>query len=115
MCGMTAFSDPPLIERRKLREYLLALNHRTGRSKALYLASLGYTQRNWMRLRNDLLIALRNASTAHGVPGPYGVRFTIPLEFEGPTGRPVRVTTVWIAEDAAPRPRLVTLFPRRPR
>jgi hypothetical protein len=43
-----------VIRPEKLRDYLLNIEHKRGKSKAALLLSFGYTPENWQTLENDL-------------------------------------------------------------
>jgi hypothetical protein len=110
---MPAFGETPvIIERAKLTDYLLSHSHEQGRSKARVFASAGYTAANWRRLRGDLLAALRTSAPATPEATPYGVKYVVQVALEGPTGRRLHLTTIWIAGPTGWFPRLVTAYPR---
>ena len=48
-------ADKAVIEESKVKDYLLALDHRRGSGKAKLLYSLGYDVGNWQQLRDDLI------------------------------------------------------------
>lgn len=104
-------ADRVVIDSRKLRDYLLSLEHPVGRFKAVFFARLGFTQERWQvfdrRLRE---IAVGNEAedterTDHGQK--YVVRATL----TGPAGRSARIVTVWIVLNHETAPRFVTAYP----
>ena len=69
----------------KLRDYLLCRTHPVGRWKARFLGGLGFDETTAGLLERGLL--------------------------ETPSGRRVRMETVWIVERGQDRPRFVTAYP----
>jgi len=64
---------------------MLSPAHPDGRSKALFLARLGYSRDGWQRLENDL----RSQLTLDAGPGkhsPYGQEYEILGWLTGPNG-----------------------------
>ena len=55
-----------LIEPAKVRDYLLSPAHPVGRFKAAFFVSLGYSQSDWEKLRDDLLAL---AASGDAIPG----------------------------------------------
>ncbi|MCC6227424.1 MAG: hypothetical protein IT195_13610 [Microthrixaceae bacterium] len=103
-------ADNAIITQEKLLDYLLNPAHPVGGPKAAWFASLGYTQRNWEQLRNDLLSVAQSCNTFNAKPSPFGVKY----ETEGEIGcegyQPATVFVVWIVEENSP-PRLITAYP----
>lgn len=104
-------ADRVVIDSRKLRDYLLSLEHPVGRFKALFFARLGFRQENWVLFYRRLrTIAVENEAevterTDHGQK--YVVRATL----TGPAGRSARIVTVWIVLNHETAPRFVTAYP----
>jgi hypothetical protein len=94
----------------KLRDYLLSPTHRTGRCKAAYFRSLGYTQEEWRLLEADLLAMLRDATEPAEV-SPYGHKFIVHGVLVGPSGRSARIVAVWTILTGEVAPRFVTAYP----
>lgn len=101
------------MERGKLEDYLLAPDHPRGSAKAQFFARAGYTRSDWRRLRADLLRAATTATPSQVLTTPYGEKLVVPLQFNSPTGRLVRLVTVWVRPPVQHHIRLVTAFPRR--
>lgn len=106
-------ADQVIIPIRKLTDYLLSESHPRGMEKARYLRSYGFTAD-----RVDLLeAALRSiASTGDLVDterSEHGMMHVVVGVSMTPTGRMIRLRTVWIVEPADPRPRFVTAYPAR--
>ena len=100
-----------LIAPDKLRDYLLSPSHPEGRTKAAYLARLGYSQENWARLEEDL----RQQHLSHeAIPSrlsAYGRKYEILAPVTGPSGLTAWIRSIWIVRTQEDRARLVTLVP----
>ena len=106
-------ADQVLIPLRKLTDYLLSDTHPRGMEKARYLRSYGFTAD-----RVDLLeAALRSIAMTGDLVATdrsaHGTMYVVVGVSMAPTGRMIRLRTVWIVEPADPRPRFVTAYPAR--
>jgi hypothetical protein len=104
-------AEAAVVDPEKVRDYLLSPTHQVGRFKAAFFAALGYSQRNWADLEQDL----RNlASGQEGVQGKFsrfGNKYEISGTLTGPSGRSARVLSVWIVRHDENFPRFVTAMP----
>jgi hypothetical protein len=94
-----------------LTEYLLSPAHRTGRSKAIFFMSFGFTAEAWETLAD----ALRRHAAEHDVveseDTPFGTSYTVEGMLATPDGRTPKVRVVWFIEIGETIPRLVTAYP----
>ncbi len=100
-----------VVDERKVREYLLALDHPVGRAKARFFYALGFDQRTWLRLKQGLQ---RHAVDGEAVEQPrtaYGQKFTVRGMLQGPSGAAAPLVSVWIVGLADETPRFVTAYP----
>ena len=102
--------DRATVEPDKLREYLLSREHTTGRFKARFFRSLGYSEEDWERLSGDLLHIAREGE-AEAVPSPFGDKYRILGTVTGPNGRTAALVTIWIVNRNDSEPRFVTAYP----
>jgi hypothetical protein len=103
--------DLPLIDDAKVRDYLLSMDHPVGYAKALFFQRLGFSQRNWERLRTDIeRLAIQGPAEPTDVT-PYGRKYRIRGLIRGPNGRSAAVHSVWMVRLAERQPRLVTIIP----
>ncbi len=107
---MKLAADDAIIPAEKLRDYLLSTTHADGRSKAAFLAQLGYSRDEWQFLEDDLRGQLA-LDAEPGKSSPFGQKYEILGLLEGPNGTRAWVRTVWIVLNDETRPRLVTLIP----
>ena len=103
-------AEDAIVPEEKVREYLLNMSHPVGRPKAIWFASLGYTQNNWRQLADDLLKVARTTDGFSTKLSPFGIKYEVSGEIGRPNHRPAIVVSVWIVENSAP-PRLVTAYP----
>jgi len=82
-----------------------------GRFKAAVFLALGYTQQDWSRLCDDLLVHATSGEAVPAEPGPHGQKYTVSGTLAGPNGRTGRFTTIWLVESETSGPRFVTAYP----
>lgn len=102
--------DRAIIDRRKITDYCLSLDHDDGSHKArLFQALVGLNQGNSALLLDALRGAAAAADAAPGKVDEYGHRYIIDFEFEDPRGTAV-IRSVWIVKAGEEAPRLVTRY-----
>ena len=103
------------VPERKAVRYLLARNHPTGRYKALWLFSHGFSTEDWEVLAS----ALRRHAATHQVAriedSVFGKCYVIEGSLMTPDGRNPLARSVWFIESGDNRPQLVTVYPLRGR
>jgi hypothetical protein len=92
-------------------EYLLSETHAVGKAKAKLFHTLGFTRRNVQVLELALLTIAQNEPVADVVPSSYGTKYTIDGVVTSPTGKSLKVRTIWIIEINESDPRFVTAYP----
>jgi hypothetical protein len=100
-----------VVESSKVRDYLLSSTHPVGRFKSVVFFALGYTQQDWMRLRDDLRSHAAIGEALAGEPGTYGRKYIVSGTLTGPNGRTSRFRTVWLLETEVSAPRFLTAYP----
>lgn len=100
-----------VIPSEKVSRYILSRTHPDGRTKAQYLALLGYSETDGPRLETDLREQHLGREALPGKLSPYGQKYEILGPLTGPSGRSAWVRTVWIVRTGESSPRLVTLVP----
>ena len=99
-----------IIDRRKVTDYCLSLDHDDGSHKArLFQARVGLNQHNSTLLLDALRVAAVTGDAAIGKVDEYGRRYVIDFEFEGPRGTAV-IRSAWIVRGGEEVPRLVTCY-----
>ncbi len=108
---MKLSTESAVIEPIKLRDYLLSMDHPQGRSKAVFLAVLGYERENWGQLATDIRTQILPLEARHTADSPWGSKYEILGLLKGPNGREAWVQTVWMVPHGKTGARLVTLVP----
>lgn len=97
----------------KLDQYLLVPKKRNDKSQ--WLATAGYTLRNWPKLAQDLRDQILTLEATLVEETRYGKMYEIAGELRGPNGRTLAVRTVWMAESATGQVKFITLYPDKRR
>jgi hypothetical protein len=99
------------VDPRKVREYPLSETHTVGRSKTRFFRGVGFQEATAdlviakLRHMADTQEVTQTSATAHGV------KYVLIGEVETPTGRHIRLRTIWIVDRGGERPRFVTAYP----
>ncbi len=99
------------IPKAKLTAYLLSQTHAVGRFKSKYFHALGYDELNGSLFEEVLRTIAQSQDVKEVLPTPYGKKYIIDGKIETPSGRVVRLRTVWIIEKEQKRPRFITVYP----
>lgn len=95
----------------KLTGYLLSATHSVGKGKAGFFRMVGFDEVGIEVLEQGLLAIAQSEEIQEAMPSPYGTKYIIEGTLQTPTGRIVRLRTVWIMESGQGRPRFVTAYP----
>ena len=104
-------SDLVLVEKDKIVNYLLCLDHPDGGSKARFFQRFGFTMEAWSALAKALCRHGQENEVIIKMESPYGMRYIVEGLLETPKGRRPRIRTVWIVEKEEKAPRLITAHP----
>ena len=99
------------IDRRKITDYLLSINHPAGRAKAAFFYQFGFLAAAWRNFRDALVQHACSATTVSVVETPYGRKYILDGVLPAPDGRRPRIRMVWFVASDKTRPRLVTAYP----
>jgi len=99
------------VDRKKLESYLLSSAHPIGRSKAQFFRAVGFSESDAAILGRALLDAAITGEVVETTKSPHGVKYTVAGLLATPSGRQVKLRTIWIVEAGDARPRLVTAYP----
>lgn len=108
-------AEQALVERRKIHDYLLSLEHPSGKGKATFFRSHGFHPDAWEALRFALLQHVRENEVASSAVTAFGVKYVVDGLMPAPDRTHLRVRSVWFIEADEQQPRLVTAFPHRRR
>jgi hypothetical protein len=103
-------AERAIVDDRKVKDYLLSLEHPIGRFKARVFATAGYHVDNWRQLQRDLLAAALEVEVEVRGSSEFGSRFMGRTTLIGPSGL-LPIVTVWVITSEG-RPRFVTAYPR---
>jgi hypothetical protein len=103
-------ADRLIIDRRKITDYLLSPAHPTGRGKARFFATLGFTSADATSFDTALRALVNVAEAAAAQDTDYGTKYIVDGELRGPSGA-ATVRTIWISERGSEVPRFVTAYP----
>jgi hypothetical protein len=112
---MKLSAEDAVIEPSKLRDYLLSDEHPDGRSKARYLAQLGYERQSWSRLAEDLRRQILTLDARQLGESRWGSKYEILGLLRGPNGRAAGIRSIWIVLPHERQARFVTLTPWKER
>jgi filamentous hemagglutinin len=99
------------IERSKLVDYLLNVDHPQGGSKARLLTSMGYSIADWPQLEADIRSLHLSEDYVEISSTLWGNRYEIVAPLTGPLGDTVMFRSVWQVDLGHNAPRLITMYP----
>jgi len=100
-----------IVERGKIRDYLLNPAHRYGASKARFLTKFGFRLEEWERLADASREHGRTHDITRAVETGFGPRFLVEGALQTPDNRRPLVRTVWQMDEGAVAPRLISAYP----
>ena len=103
-------AERAILDAAKVRDYLLSTEHRVGSAKARFFAQLGFDQRNWAVLQDELYRFAKQEAQLGGATR-FGQKYVVPGTIQGPSGRVARLVVVWIVLNGENFPRFVTAYP----
>lgn len=101
------------VEERKVKCYLLALEHPDGHDKAVFFMRFGFRFEEWERLAEALLEHARKNRLVEREETQFGVQYSAEGPLRSPDGRMPVVRSVREERPGARGPRLVTAYPGR--
>jgi hypothetical protein len=99
------------VEQSKITDYLLAFDHPEGAGKAEFFTSFGFSVAQWQVLADALLAHARTHPVSSSSRSEYGTKYRIDGPISCPDGRTLTIRAVWIIDEGADSPRLVTAHP----
>jgi len=103
--------DNVLISREKLVQYILSEAHALGRFKAKFFQGIGFDKTNVHLLEECLRNIAKSEEVKATSSSPYGTKYVIDGEVKTPSGKRVKLRTIWIIEKREVQPRFVTTYP----
>ena len=104
-------AENAVVELRKLKDYCLNTEHRTGKHKArLFLSMLGMSAKDASRLQEILLAAVKSHEAKLGLCDAFKQRYTIDFVLKWKNESAV-IRSSWIIEVNSQIPRLTSCYP----
>ncbi len=104
-------ADGVEIAKEKITDYLLDPLHPDGASKAAFFAALGFTVEKWEEMASALRQLVQACPVAKTSATVHGTKYVVEGRLTTPVGKSPMVRTVWIVNQGADTPRLVTAYP----
>lgn len=105
-------ADAAIVSQDKNVGYLLNPLHPDGAGKCRFFRSVGFHVDQWEIMADALRELIVRSKTIRRVDSVHGAKYIVDGTIETPSGRSVRVRTVWIMDAGETAPRLVTAYPR---
>jgi len=101
------------IKREKLTNYLLSLTHEEGKSKAKFFRGLGFNEANIAEFEQALLKIGKSNEVLEvdKTSSVYVTKYVIDGLLTSPSGKLVKVRTVWGIKIGEEIPRLISAYP----
>ena len=96
------------VEEKKIRKYLLDLDHPDGRPKAEYFIRRGFTLDAWELMREALVQQGVTNPVVKMTDNKYGRRYTVECSCVTPDLTNPCIRSVWEVDQQGKRPRLIT-------
>lgn len=104
-------ADQAIFDPRKVRDYLLSLEHPVGRFKAHFFTQLGFASQRWQDLRDQLQSVALGGDAERSEKTDYGQKYIVRGTIFGMAGKQAKVLTVWIVLHGEEVSRFVTAYP----
>jgi hypothetical protein len=103
--------DNARIDRTKIVDYLLAVNHPEGAGKAAFFLRFGFTTADWQTFAGALISHARVCQVTKLSESRFGTKYQIDGPLACPDGRSPAIRAVWIVDAGTDFPRLITAHP----
>ena len=104
-------ADQAIVDPRKVRDYLLSLEHPLGRYKAHFFTRIGFTREEWQDLQTQFQSVALQEVAELAERTEYGQKYIVRGTIVGAAARKARVLTAWIVLNGEDVPRFVTAYP----
>ena len=103
--------EKAVVEKAKLRDYLLSPSHPVGRFKAAFFRGLGFGRDDWVELRTRLLESAAAGNVEPQTPTEFGTKYVVRGTLVGPNRRTAAIVSLWFVSLGEPTPRFITAYP----
>lgn len=104
-------SNKVLISRKKLTDYILSETHSTGKFKARFFRTLGFNKTKVSLFEKALRTIAGSEEVKDTVISIYGTKYVLDGKISTPSGKIVKLRTIWTIEQGQYRPRFITVYP----
>jgi hypothetical protein len=101
------------VERKKITEYLLNIEHPDNGGRAEFFFALGFRRDDWEPLAGSFRRLARAYTVTRSIESVHGMKYIIEGAIETPIGKSPMVRTIWFIDSGETIPRLVTAYPQR--
>lgn len=105
------FRKNAYIPKEKLTRYILSETHADGKLKARLFRKVGFNETNVSLLEKSLLNIAYTQEIKNIVESIHGTKYVIEGPIETPSGKILKLRTIWILETNENIPRFVTTYP----
>jgi len=102
--------EKAIIDPVKLQDYVLSDAHPIGRFKAAIFRQMGYTRKSWERFAEDIHTQHLALDAELGEKTKYGQKYIITGGIKGPSGKVIKLKSIWIILKGEDLPRLITIY-----
>jgi hypothetical protein len=99
------------VGRAKIADYLLSSSHPSGRHKASFFVSFGFSRDACEELSDALVLHARSNEVARSEVSRFGTRYVIEGSIRSPDGRSPTIRAVWFISTNTFAPYFVTAYP----
>jgi len=103
--------EKAIIDPVKLKDYVLSDTHPIGRFKAVLFRQMGHRQRNWGQFVEDIRMQHLSLDAELGEKTKYGQKYIITGDIKGPSGKVMKLKSIWIILTGEELPRFITIYP----
>jgi hypothetical protein len=104
-------AESAIVPRSKIEDYLLHLEHPIGGGKAKFFVHFGFDRKRWEELADALRRHAQENQVAGTTVDTDGVTYVVEGGIKAPSGRQLRIRTVWLIETGELAPRFITAYP----
>lgn len=104
-----------VVDREKVIDYLLSMEHPSGRHKARVFQAWGFSLEDFQAFADALRYTAVVGDLELRSTLPHGLLYRVTGVIQTPVAGPREIRTLWLLENSGSVPRLVTAYPGRRR
>jgi hypothetical protein len=106
-------AEKAFVQKSKITEYLLNLEHEIGGTKAAFFLRFGFSLDNWQLLVKSLVHHAATSFVVDTVKTEFGTKYILEGPIQCPDGRMPSIRSVWEIAHGEDVPRFITAHPDR--